>query len=81
MRKCSGRARAKFFKADPGGPVAAASRRRRHPSEWGTPTEGREMLPEWTPSQKADVALRMFPGHEEGGADSLCAETAEKYES
>jgi len=28
------------------------------------------MLPEWTPSQKADVALRMFRGTKRVGADS-----------
>jgi len=37
------------------------------------------MLPEWTPSQKADVALRMFRGTKRVARIPLCAETAEKY--
>ena len=38
-----------------------------------------EMLPEWTPSQKADVALRMFKKTGRVARIPLCAETAEKY--
>jgi len=73
-------ARAKFFKADPGGPVAAATSTAQTSKRVGdAPQRGREMLPEWTPSQKADVALRMFRGTKRVARIPLCAETAEKY--